>query len=520
MRIVRSYPVAVAGVTLAVALSVSAMTANAASTFLLQFGQHDTETAARQQWETLQNSHPDLLGNLSLRVAPVTTASGSETYRTQASGVASRDEAQSACNRLSAANVTCMVVETSMYLPQKQAASDIEIEKVAAAPEPVALAQVAPAAAPAPKERTFRSTFLPWLDDDSAAETETVDVTDAAGTRVEAAPAQPVAVAPVAPAAPAPRPERVEPPVQPQAVERAAAEEMSAKLAPGETRVVESRAPRSLNAQAPAPQAAPAPQPQLEPQLPVEESFGTAQVEVAEAIQVPLSFGNAVPVPANKPVGYGGYPSQPVAQRTAWVQLSHFGSKEAAMGYWRELSAQNPELMRLLRVRIVSPWDNRYGQSKTSLRMGPFRDQAEVDQLCKAAAQRELRCSMVQEVGNSATVAAGRRSSDSMEAYNRRQAVGRSYNRTPGAQPSGMYWVQLGAFDSVQAAQQRWSQLTTVHSDMLGRMQPQISYPALSSSPTPVYHLRTGPFVDSGAAASLCNRLQSRHLGCVVVQAR
>lgn len=522
MRIVRSYPLALAGVSLAVALSVSTMTANAASTFLLQFGQHESESDARSQWDELQRNHPDILGDMSLRVAPVTNPSGSEIFRTQASGVTSRNEAQETCNQLTLADVSCLVVETSMYIPESQPAAEMSADQMANDVTVEGLEQefelataeaVQPASAPQPVESSgssFRNTFLPWLNNNNEAPEPEAEAEVEVAEEVETAPA--------------PRPERVEPTPEPQPIERDVAASMSQGLAPGETRVVQSQAPRNLNAaasQQTAPQAPAQPEPQAQPQIAPQTS--AAQVEVAEAIQVPLSFDEytPAPAPANKPVGYAGYPSQQLPKQTMWVQLSHFTTKEAAMGYWRELSAQKPEMMRLMRVRIVTPWQNSgYSRRLASLRMGPFSDQAAVNEICNHAAQRDLRCNMVQEVAGSTTANTTRQASNPAAAYNRRQAVSRGYSRTSGTQPSGMFWVQLGAFGSVDEAQQRWNQMDTVHGDILGRMKPQISYPALSSSPTPVYHLRTGPFVSKPAAMNLCKSLQSRRANCVVVQAR
>lgn len=559
MRIARSYPLALAGATLAVALSVSTMSASAASTFLLQFGQHDSEGAARQQWDELQRAYPELLNDKSLRIAPVTGAAGSETYRTQASGIAGRDEAQATCNAMNADNVTCLVVETSMYMPAQQEA-EVEVEMVSdemdgvsiedetalesqpmlAQAETTTTETVIIEEAPKEQERSFVSGFLPWLDDEptpAPAAAETVTITETTTTEIapleaeaEAAPievaqqAQPVEMQ----AAPRPqRVEQVEAQAWPEQIDRSTAVQMSEELPAGETRVVESRAPRSLNAQvqqAEAAPVAPAQQSSLAPQVAPQPSYGgvDAEIEVAEAIQVPLSFDAevAAPAPVNKPVGYAGLPSQPLPKRTLWVQLSSFVSKEAAMNYWRQLSAQNPELMRMLRIRIVTPWKANYSQRTASLRMGPFADQNAINDLCATAAQQNLRCSMVKEMAGS-TVASNTRTMRTPEqAYQRRQATPRSYSRAAGMPPSGMFWVQLGAFDSVPAAQERWGQMQTVHADALGRLQPQISYPALSSSPTPVYHLRTGPFVTQSAAMNLCSRLQSRSLGCIVVQAR
>lgn len=533
MRTVRFPSLALAGATLALALTVST-SAGAASTFLLQFGTHPTEEAARAEWDRLQSQHTEVLGNMNVRVAPVDGQ-----FRTQASGVDSRDKAQNACNRLSAENVPCMVVETSMYMPE-QAAEDITVEMVsedmdgvtiegADAPltaEPALAAADAPVAATAapvaaPQEKSFREALLPWLsfgkDDEEPA--RQVQIT-------ENAPVTETTVADV----PAPA---LQPAERPEPINRTAAARISDSLPaqqpvqqpalrPGETRVVAERAPKPLQAPASAEAEtaaapAPAPQPQVAPQQTLE-----AEVEVAEAIAVPLSFGNTAPVPVNKPVGYGGFPSQTTAERTLWVQLNSFVSKEAAMNYWRELSARNPELVRLLRARIISPWKTPgLGMQRqvASLRMGPFQYRSEVEGLCAAAAQSGLRCSMVQEVGGS-TAANTLRRPAALEQHNRRQAVSRGYSRTPGAAPAGMYWLQLGAFASVAEAQKRWEEMQATHGDLVGRMKPQISYPALSSSPTPIYHLRTGPFVTEAAANGTCNGLQNRRVGCVVVQAR
>lgn len=557
MRTLRHFPLAMAGTTLAFALSVSAMTASAASTFLLQFGQHPTEEAARAQWDDLQRAHPDLLREMSVHIAPVDGG-----FRTQASGVTSRDAAQETCNRLATAQVQCLVVETSMYtpeaLPQKFALSSeiaaqpeepaVEYttaqEMEGASPEsiaPVEQAAIEPVAVAAPEEKkSFRQRFLPWFGGD--------------GEEAEQSQQQPVVQAEAL------RPERIEQPqpveqaVISQPIDRAAATQMSEELvqqrpqplqqpqaapAPAqEGQVVASRAPRPLQAPQAEPaqqqfvqaqpvqpvQQAPAQQIAVQPQVEATPAQGEAQIEVAEAIQVPLSFGNGAPVPVNKPVGYGGFPSQPAPERTLWVQLNHFASKDAAMSYWRQLTAQNPEMMRLLRVRIVTAWRTPGAganqPSAATLRMGPFADQAEINRLCEVAKQQNLRCVLIQESGTSAALGTARRQPAAMENYGRRVATSRGYGNTPGVSPAGMFWVQLGAFGSVDEARKRWDELGSVHADVLARMQPQISYPALSSSPTPVYHLRTGPFVSKSSAMNICNSLQNRHVGCVIVQAR
>jgi hypothetical protein len=586
MRIVRSTSQAMAGISVAIALSVSALTASAASTFLLQFGTHESEQAAEQQWQQLREQYGEVLSPLTLRVSEV----GGQ-FRTQAGSLNDRDAARSICSRLGADDVQCLVVETSMYLPETTAADTayaplapveenisvemvsedamegVSVEDAGLMPQPqiaTATSSAPPAAADA-QEGGFASGFLPWLmgDDESpeaapaAPEAAMEETTESAAEAETPAPQQ------------APRPERiaeVEQPAWAEPIDRSAAASLSESLpAPATqqaplsaeeefdniisnrdagpvatantatpTPVTVTEQPVAETAPVAAPQeTAPSPanepqilrapkelQPQVSPQAPLPQAVsGQAQVEVAEAIQVPLTFGEtaAVPVPANKPVGHGGFPSQPLPARTLWIQLNQFASKDDAMGYWRMLMGQYPEMMRLLRVRIVAPWRSGYGgrPNRASLRVGPFADQAAIDNLCAIAAQSNLRCTTVQEVGSTATANTQRRAA-SAEMYNRRVATNRAYASTP----AGMYWIQLGAFDNVQAAQQFWGNLQNAHNDILGRLQPQISYPAMSSSPTPVYHLRSGPFVSQSSAVGLCNMLQRRHAGCIVIQSR
>src|SRR5690606_31754717 len=98
---------------------------------------------------------------------------GTARYRTQASGVANREDAIQTCNTLNLQNVTCMVVETSMVAPVAQQAN-----------EPLTL-EVAKAETP-----SASPFFLPWMNKKDDAEnpveteekllvsTETVTITE------------------------------------------------------------------------------------------------------------------------------------------------------------------------------------------------------------------------------------------------------------------------------------------------------------------------------------------------------
>lgn len=524
------HALALAGVLLALSFSLPADTARAASTFLLQFGQHDSQEAAREQWENLQEDYPQLLGDLRFRLAEVELSSGTK-YRAQASALSSRSNAQERCSELTAADVECLVVETSMYQPepvQNEVAVEgdaAETEMAISNDEPIEevmmsedsavaslesvpeLAEVDEAPVEPEKQASFRDSLFPWLRDEDEDDEAEADE-----------PVEPMS------AEPASEPTRMEPEVPSENMDREALTSLSSQfdemVSPTEAPMAEyepeapvmaARAPKNL-AKSPA------------PQIPAATGDADAvDVEVAEAIRVPVSFGRAMPVPAQKPVGYGGFPSQASRQPTLWVQLAHFIDKDAAIAYWREVSYGNPELARLLRVKVISPWKrNRYSTPKTSLRIGPFASRGDINNLCSLAAQQELNCTLVSEVGSSTAAnsyTAPRIRTAPANRHDRIKAVGRGYGR-PGTQPSGMYWVQLGAFGQVSDAQDRWNELKSVHANLLEHMQPQVSYPVLSSGAQPVFHLRTGPFVNRVSANGLCDKLQARHLGCVVIHSR
>lgn len=544
MRIVRSNPLAVAGITLGLLLSVSTYPAQAANTFLLQFGEHGTQEAARAQWNALRNANPSLLGDLDFHMAEVQAQGGGTAFRTQAGALSNHAEAQSVCTGLAVQGIECLVVETSMYMPAQaeevQPVQDVEVPIITsqvvgaetAAPDEVvtldpAIEAPSPAAAPTPeKRRSFKEALLPWFGFGKDSDEPQVAPQQTAAQPVPApqqAPAQ--GAAPAAeelwpsyqPDAPVDTPAAATSQYQQAAPQQSAASAEKPVTLENGMQIIPSRAPRPL--QAPEDTQQDVATQSMESDMDYGDgSTTTAQVDVAEAIRVPLSIDPQPVVPTTKPVGYGGFPSQPLPSRTLWVQINYFTGKEAAMEYWRHLSYQYPDMMRMLRVRIISPWQSRSRQvePRSSLRMGPFSSQQEINELCNVASRKQLSCSLVKDMGTSAS-ARNNRSLDTQSArYDRRAATPRGYG--VGERPGATYWIQLGAFSQVEEAQARWQVISSVHGDILGRMQPQISYPALSSSAEPVYHLRTGPFVRQGAADNACEALKARHLGCIIVR--
>lgn len=542
MQITRFRPLALAGISLALAFGAPlASYAQSSSTFLLQLGQHPSKDAAASQWKDLQKQFPAQLGKLSLYLAPVRSVDGNEVFRTQAAGVTTYAQAQSVCFELLASNVNCTVVETSMYQPENlvagtNAAPLEPVDGLTVEEGTVTASNAAPTIAPATEaDKSFGERYMPWFnktDADEETEAKTVTETPSNAARAEAAAAtaslKPQRLSdpePVAVAAAEPAPAPVAAPVA--AVEPVAVAPVAVAPAARPQSDLASRAPRNLadeyTARQPEVQAAPV---NVAPQTSV-----YADAEVSEAVQVPLTYAggpSADVVPVNKPVGFGGFPSQPADSTAPWIQIGNFTNKEAAFAYSRELSREHPEIMQFTRVRVISPFSQ--GRSPgsrqlgvTAIRLGPLKDNPQAQQICSVAKAKGLQCTSVREVGTSGTSVeanAPRARSNTQDSYARRATVNRGYSRTAGAQPSGAYWVQLGAFDNAWQAQDRWGQLQGTYKDILGRLQPQVSYPALSSSTTPVYHLRTGPFVNKVGAMDLCSQLQSRRIGCVVVQAR
>lgn len=553
MRSFRRHSLALAGITLTFGMSLYAGTSIAASTFLLQFGEHKTETEARNQWDNIRSANPEILNSMQFRLGEV--SEGEETrYRTQATGPASRTDAQDACAKLASASVECLVVETSMYQPAAAATPELKIEEakpttaaeLAVPPAPpaplaakeslepveeivaeghevlesdVAADRAAPIERPITESKSFKETLMPWLGDAKNEAPAEVVAAPVAETPAPAAASEPAKFEPEANAASAPASSDAMDESFLSKISQSFSGAVSEDARPAaSTQELAARAPKNLAASGAPVEVAAAPQ--VQPEAPLAGNL-QGEVEVAEAVRVPLSFGGGVPVPANKPVGYGGFPSQPAIGRTLWVQVGNFTDKESAMAYWQELSYRQPDDTRLLRVRVISPWKTRYAAPRTSLRLGPLATQDDVNRLCAGAQAKNLQCTLVNEMGTSASQVAGvaRSRITNSEQYNRFNAKPRQH-ATAGSTGRSMFWLQLGAFSDVAEAQERWSQLHSVHADVLGRFQPQISYPALGSAAKPLYHLRTGPFVASAAASAVCDQLKARRLGCVVVQGR
>ncbi len=556
---------------LAIFATTSLMTGTAAfaqTVYTVQLGSFQSEAEAQGHWKKLQQKFPSTFEPLSYAPAEIQLPPDDMVYfRTQAGPIPSREEAEQICSELQGKNFECYVAETAMFN------ADSKPEKLASAPP---APKPEPVAAPAPAERIAEApkampapasvSTLPSPDklretpapipaavaadianvpaEDTLPDLEELEMQFAAE---DAAPT-PVASAPVSAPVPAPAPAPVVVPVAeavpvrapmptklpaPKKVERIqpapAAPVKSSPLKSFSTPANESAPVSDFAPSSPAPTGAPFQTGQSSyagsgnassstnvASVPVTGSAITpstsanAQVNVAEAIPVPLSGQSSTAASYSK--GYGsfrGYPSQPAMHTALWAEISYFKTQKGALGYWNTLRQRDPAIPGGLRLRVTRPLMQR-GSELLSLRVGPFASVTAIRRLCSFTREENLRCNAVKDLGASVSGYAQRE----------RRAPNAYAARTAGITPlssAGGYYVQLGSFTNLSAAQQTWARLTGLHGTVLSSQPQQMVTPPMSSAARPMYRLRVGPYADSYAAVSLCNQLKTRGTFCAVV---
>lgn len=80
---------------------------------------------------------------------------------------------------------------------------------------------------------------------------------------------------------------------------------------------------------------------------------------------------------------------------------------------------------------------------------------------------------------------------------------------------AGAFAVQIASLGSEAAARARWSDLKRRFPDLLGGL--SLSVDRTASENGAQYRLRVGPLPDRAAAKRLCDRLNEREIGCLIV---
>ena len=82
----------------------------------------------------------------------------------------------------------------------------------------------------------------------------------------------------------------------------------------------------------------------------------------------------------------------------------------------------------------------------------------------------------------------------------------------------GSYRVQIGSVSTDVQARKFWTTQASKNGDLLGKLAMNVQKATIKGRT--YYRIQAGPLADRGAAQSLCNKLKSRQIGCIVVSPR
>lgn len=241
---------------------------------------------------------------------------------------------------------------------------------------------------------------------------------------------------------------------------------------------------------------------------------GAAEVEVAEAIRVPLKEEEQETV---RPV-FSKFP-EPLPAVTlemdlresretirGWVDVRPFKNEDEAIAFWQSVRRLVPEQAAGLRVRVTRPLAE-HDTADTALNIGPFAGEQDGLEFCRAGispVSNSVLCRFTQaEPGLAAPLLSG--------SYTQGGNAGANLE-PPSAAPPPMTgaWVQVISASTQPGAEEDWEKLRTEQSDLLGGLQ------SVTEEVDGSYAVRVGPFGTNADAISLCIRLQQRGGRCRV----
>lgn len=548
-----------------------ACSAIAAPVFLVQLGSFTSKEQSAEHWQKLQSELGSELQELDFQVSEVSLPpSGKSVYRLQAGPLLSRLDALSLCSKFDEVRQDCFVVESATFTPEArnyaantpsipstlpaslpEVVDDVNLEDLELDEPVVEEVQEEIAAitreeyeeiAPKADEVSGQSGTISLLEeDDDSTPLPWETAAEAAPQKVEMA--QMEQPAPVA--APAIPPAAVKPPLKRPDVMPLPSRTTSytaprvEQVAP--TRVRPSEAPRPLTV--PQEVAANAPRPvvrstnqfatpkaatrpmrseTINAPSPIKADTSGGKVEVAEAIPVPLSDDvettTAAPVEPSfigrRAQGWGASPSKSFMQKTVWAKVQYFAHSRAAQQFWMDLRKQYPNMTNKLRARITKPLQQRNHVQRVSLQFGPFLTTKDLQTMCGVIKDPNLKCFAQRDLGPTIEPKTSRYTSNQKPRYK----SSRDYALRGRPQQKGtQYWVQLGTYSSKAAAFKAWNQAKIHYTYSLENKLPHVEQPMQSSSPRPVYRLRTGPFAVRYGAQQLCDTLIRGRRECVVV---
>lgn len=280
-------------------------------------------------------------------------------------------------------------------------------------------------------------------------------------------------------------------------------------------------------------------------------------IEVAEAIRVPLSSQNEPQIETNiEPLiessGVDGQQEQPVAAikqapHMYWAQISYFRTENIAYAFNEHLKKFLPQQMQTVRIKVTRPFGEK--NKKSSLRVGAFYSQEDVGSVCGEARLQGFRCTVIRDVVTDVPSMATSRPNNSRPAKRKylspldavdipgykppakkssiaeqpllqREAVvsetSASSSAPPAISDTGIagQWIELGVYESTQAAWEQWKILQQNVAD-LAAMRSAISG-SLSGNGGSKYQLRAGPFATDVDAENACKSVVKQGSSCAV----
>ena len=248
--------------------------------------------------------------------------------------------------------------------------------------------------------------------------------------------------------------------------------------------------------------------------LPWLNSDRKGQVQVAEAIRVPLSEGNDAATikplnPTFKVPSSDNQSNTKSATTPGWLTIDTFPNEDVALSFWEEVHSALPKNAAHLHVRVMKPLMTQQ-QSTASLAVGPFTDSAEATAFCDSiqAKERGLACNY--DGGASAT-----KPTHGDGYNNRRIAEARKHfqQNPPADVLNKQYWVQVLSAPNQLEALHQWEEMKAGNSDLLNGMRSSVS----TSADHNAYVVRVGPVATNDDAIAFCTKLQGRGIKCRVL---
>lgn len=195
-----------------------------------------------------------------------------------------------------------------------------------------------------------------------------------------------------------------------------------------------------------------------------------------------------------------------------WVSVGYFTNQSSARGFWNRIAGNSGGQYANYRMKTLRPATG----SKVTAEIGPIYSGQEAQGLCNTVSNEGLSCDIKGGLRQSASVnkygnfISGQRHSDLASSANSYGTVGEEV-----ASADYNTWsVQLGTFDSKQAALNSWENLLLQNSVLQG-----LAHNVSSSEASSRQRLRAGKFSSTEAAQSVCEELRRNYVSCIIVRA-